>query len=398
VKFPSVRGAEHTAQDFVAAAMRERGLAVDRWRVEVDAIRHLPGFSPVAVPYDNAINVVGAHRAAAAKGRSLILNGHIDVVPTGPLDMWTHPPFAPVVDGNWMHGRGSGDMKAGLVACLAALDALERLGFRPAADLFVQSVVEEECTGNGALACLARGYRAAAALIPEPMWNKLIRAQVGVLWFQVAVRGMPVHVREAGAGANAIEAAYELMQALHAMEARWNAPERKHPHFAHEPHPINLNIGRISGGDWPSSVPAWCRFDVRVALYPGQAIDEAKREIEAAIRDAARQNRFLANSPPEIVYHGFEAEGYVLTDDAEATSVLQGAHQRVFGTELGEIASTGTTDARFFGLYAATPALVYGPLAESIHGFDERVEIDSVRRVTQAIALFIAEWCGLEEA
>jgi acetylornithine deacetylase len=398
VKFPSVRGAEHTAQDFVAQAMRERGLTVDRWTIDVDAIRHLPGFSPVHANYDNAVNVVGTHRAASPRGRSLILNGHVDVVPVGPLDMWTRPPFAPHVEGGWMHGRGSGDMKAGLVACLAALDALRRLGWRPAADLHLQSVVEEECTGNGALACLARGYRAAAALIPEPMWNGIIRAQVGVLWFQVKVRGLPVHVREASAGANAIEAAYGLMEALHEMEERWNAPERKHPLFAREPHPINLNIGRIAGGDWPSSVPAWCTFDVRVALYPGQSIAEAKREIEAAIRDPARRSRFLANSPPEIVYHGFEAEGYVLTDDADATGLLRRAHERVFGTPLQEIASTGTTDARFFGLYADTPALVYGPLAEAIHGFDERVELDSVRRVTQAIALFIAEWCGLEAA
>ena len=93
VKFPSVRGAEHTAQDFVAGEMRRRGLAVDRWRIDVEAIRHLPGFSPVHVDYENAFNVVGAHRHGAAKGKSLILNGHIDVVPTGPLDMWAIPPF-----------------------------------------------------------------------------------------------------------------------------------------------------------------------------------------------------------------------------------------------------------------------------------------------------------------
>src|ERR687885_79648 len=136
VKFPSVRGAEHTAQDFVAGEMRRRGLAVDRWRIDVEAIRHLPGFSPVHVPYDNAFNVVGTHRAAA-KGRSLILNGHIDVVPVGPLDMWTSPPFEPKIEGGWLYGRGGGDMKAGIAANLAVLDALTRLGLRPAADLHV---------------------------------------------------------------------------------------------------------------------------------------------------------------------------------------------------------------------------------------------------------------------
>jgi acetylornithine deacetylase len=398
VRYPSVRGAEHTAQDFVASEMRRRGLAVDRWRVEIDEIKHLPGFSPVHVSYDNAFNVVGSHRATAPKGRSLILNGHIDVVPTGPLDMWTTPPFEPRREGKWLYGRGAADMKAGLAGCLGALDALAHLGYRPAADLFVQSVVEEECTGNGALACLARGYRADAVLIPEPVSDKLLRAQVGVLWFQVTVRGIPVHVREARNGANAIEAAYGLMQALHRLEEAWNARQGAYPPFGEVEHPINLNIGKIAGGDWPSSVPAWCTFDVRVAIYPGQSIIEAKREIEQTIRDAARQIRFLDNAPPEIAYHGFEAEGYVLTGAEEPVRVLGEAHRAVHGSALEEIATTGTTDARFFGLYGNMPALVYGPKSESIHGFDERVDVDSLSRVTETMALFIADWCGLERA
>jgi acetylornithine deacetylase len=396
VKFPSVRGAEHTAQDFVAGEMRRRGLDVDRWRIDIDEIRHLPGFSPVHVNYDNAINVVGAHRVNGAKGKSLILNGHIDVVPVGPLDMWTTPPFEPKIERGWLYGRGGGDMKAGIAANLAVFDALRRLGLKPAADVYVQSVVEEECTGNGALACLQRGYRADAVLIPEPLWDKLIRAQVGVLWFQVTCRGVPVHVREAGSGANAIEAAYGLMQALHRLEEDWNGRRGEYEHFAEVEHPINLNIGKIAGGDWPSSVPAWCTFDVRVAIYPGQSIEEAKREIEQTIRDAARANRFLANSPPEIVFHGFEAEGYVLTGGEDAIALLGEAHRTATGKPLEETVMAGTTDARFFGLYAGIPALVYGPTAESIHGFDERVDLESVRRVTQAMALFVAEWCGVE--
>lgn len=396
VRVPSVRGAEAPAQDLMARAMKERGLAVDRWPVDLDAIAHLPGFSPVAGPYENAWNVVGAHRAdGGAKGRSLILNGHIDVVPVGPLDMWERPPFEPQMADGWMHGRGAADMKAGLAACLYALDAIRDAGFKPAADVYVQSVIEEECTGNGALACLERGYRAEAALIPEPMDEMLIRAQVGVMWFQVEVRGRPVHVREAGNGANAIEAAFPLMQALHRLTARWNEARHAEPEFAHVEHPINMNIGKIAGGDWASSVPAWCTFDVRIAVYPGQDLKEARLEIEQALREAARENRFLANSPPSVRYHGFQAEGYVLQGAEAAEAVLDEAHAQVFRSDLKRTASTGTTDARFFGLYADTPALVYGPNSRSIHGFDEVVEIESVRRITQAMTIFIADWCAL---
>ncbi|HWA49830.1 MAG TPA: ArgE/DapE family deacylase, partial [Dongiaceae bacterium] len=214
IRLPSLRGQEHTAQDFLYQQMASRGLTMDRWAIDVDAIKHHPGFSPVAVDYSNAFNVVGAHRPRAQKGRSLILNGHVDVVPLGPLDMWERPPFDPVIEGDWLYGRGSGDMKAGLIANIAALDALRRLGYQPAAPVYVQSVTEEECTGNGALSCLVRGYRADAAIIPEPEDDRLVRANTGVLWFRVHVKGKPVHVREAGAGANAIEAAFGVIRAL----------------------------------------------------------------------------------------------------------------------------------------------------------------------------------------
>ncbi len=397
---PSTRGNEQSAQAFMATAMAARGLKVDRWKLRVEDIAHLPGFSPVIGNYDEAVNVVGTRHSRSRTGKSLILNGHVDVVPTGPLDMWDSPPFQPRVDDGWMYGRGAGDMKAGLASNLFALDALARIGLAPAADVHLQSVVEEECTGNGALACLQRGYRADAALIPEPFAETLVTAQLGVIWFQVHLKGIPVHVAYAGSGANAIEAAIPLIAALHQIEVRWNAPACRHAAYQGHDHALNLNIGKISGGDWTSSVPAWCVFDVRMALFPGQSLDDARREIEAVLHEAAQTHAFLRNNAPEILYHGFFAEGYALADHecaARAIAALQGAHRAVTGADLDRAAITATTDARFFGLYADTPALVYGPRAEAIHGFNERVDLDSVRRVTQTTALFIARWCGLEE-
>ena len=101
---------------------------------------------------------------------------------------------------------------------------------------------------------------------------------------------------------------------------------------------------------------------------------------------------------PEITYNGFQAEGYVLSGAQEPLRVLDSAHRTIFGEGLKPVASTGTTDARFFGLYADIPAIVYGPVAENIHGFDERVDLQSTLKVTQAMALFVADWCGVEQA
>ncbi|MFP6708749.1 MAG: ArgE/DapE family deacylase [Alphaproteobacteria bacterium] len=397
VKFPSRRGQEHTAQDFMAGAMREQGLSIDRWRIDIDQIRHLPGFSPVYADYDNAFNVVGGHRSENPTGRSLILNGHIDVVPEGPVEMWTSPPYEPRIDGGWMYGRGSGDMKAGLVGAMYALRALRNEGWAPGADVFLQSVVEEECTGNGALACLARGYRAEAALIPEPLGDCLIRAQLGVMWLQIKVQGVPAHVAYADTGSNAIEAAFVLIQGLKELEVQWNAQRVDQPYYSDHDHPLNFNVGKIEGGDWASSVPSWCVFDLRVAVYPGDDLAARRAELEACIHDAASQDAFLRNSPPQVTYNGFMAEGYTLHDADEAEATLGWAHESAYGQPLQLVATTATTDARFFGLYADIPGLVYGPTSDAIHGFDERVNLESVRQNTQAIALFIAEWCGLEE-
>jgi len=396
IRHPSLRGQEHTAQEFVSGVLAERGYAVDRWAIDVAEIEAHPGFSPVAVDYDNAVNVVATHRPHQEAGRSLILNGHIDVVPVGPTEMWTTPPFEPRIKGDWLYGRGGGDMKAGLAANVFALDALRRLGYQPASTVYLQSVTEEECTGNGSLACLVRGYRADAALIPEPEEDMLVRANVGVVWFRVHVRGRPVHVREATSGANAIEAAYRLIRALRDLEAAWNEQKQDHRHFENLEHPININIGKIRGGDWASSVPAWCSFDARAAVYPGVDPRDVARQIEQCLRQASAADPFLASNPPEVEYNGFFARGYVLEEGSPVEATLARAHQRSFGKELESFVTPGYLDGRVFVLYDDCPCLVYGPISENIHAFDERVSLASIKRITGTIALFAAEWCELE--
>ncbi len=397
IRYPSVRGQEHTAQAFVHDALAARGYAMDRWVVREEEIQDHPGFSPIAVPYDNAVNVVGTHTPRQAKGRSLILNGHIDVVPVGPRDMWSRDPFDPAIEGDWIYGRGGADMKAGIAANIFAVDALRRLGLQPAATLYQQSVTEEECTGNGALAALVRGYKAEAAIIPEPSECLLTRANVGVLWFQVEVRGRPVHVREAGTGSNAILSAYTVMRALYDLADKWNAEKPRPAPFEGMDHPLNMNVGKIEGGDWASSVPAWCRFDCRIAIFPGEDPKDAAAEIENAIRAAAAADPFLSNSPPKVSFNGFFARGYVLEEGSEAEGTLAQAFANANeGQSLETTVATGYLDGRVFVLYGGCPCMVFGPASESIHGFDERVSLDSVKRVTKTIALFIADWCGVE--
>ena len=396
VRFPSTRGREQEVVEFVAAELARRGYEMDRFEMDRAAIEAHEGAGKYSPEHSTAQIVVGTHRPRQEVGRSLILQAHVDVVPAGPEDMWRHPPFEPHVEGDWLYGRGGADMKAGQAQIFFALDALRRAGFVPAARVHLQTVVEEESTGNGALMTYLRGYDAEAVLIPEPEEEMLVRANVGTLWFQVEVRGMPVHVREMGSGANAIDAAYRVIGALRQLEEAWNAEKAEHRLFEEVEHPINLNIGRIEGGDWASSVPAWCRVDCRIAIYPGIKAAEAAREIEETIRAFAEADPYLKAWPPRVTFNGFFAEGYALEPGSEAEAVLSAAHHAATGEELESFVTPGYLDCRVYQLYNRIPSLCYGPISENIHGVDERVSVESLRRTTTTMALFIAEWCGLE--
>ncbi|MFE5672626.1 ArgE/DapE family deacylase [Agromyces sp. NPDC056523] len=396
VRHPSLRTDEASAQQLLHAAMAGRGFEMDRWELDPAELATHPGAGIVEVSYDGVENVVGTYRPEVERGRSLILNGHVDVVPTGPEQGWTGSPWDSRIEGDWLYGRGAGDMKAGLVANLFAFDALRTAGLAPTGRIHFQSVVEEECTGNGSLSALQRGYVADAVLIPEPEEDMLVRANTGVIWFRVRVAGDPIHPREMAGGFNAIDAAYHVIGRLRELEQEWNDEKHRHRHFEDLDHPINLNLGKIQGGDWGSSVPAWCEMDLRIALYPGVSAEDAWQQITDKLAGITADG---AGSPisATATRTGFFAQGYVLEEGGDAEAALRSSHETVFGSELHSFTTPGYLDGRVFVQYADIPALVYGPVSEAIHGYDERVSIESVRRVTKTIALFIAEWCGVEE-
>jgi acetylornithine deacetylase len=394
VRFPSLRGREAPLQDWFARQMAARGYAVDRYTL-ADVPPH-PKMAPM-VECDPAgsVQVVATYRAKNPTGRGLILQGHIDVVPEGPADMWTHPPYAAVIRDGWMYGRGAHDMKSGVACMVYAMDAIRDAGFEPAADVYVETVTEEESTGNGALSTLLRGYRADAALVPEPTGHTITRSQTGTIWFRLRVRGIPVHVAVAQDGSNAIMSAYVLIQALYAHTRTLNEAARASTWYADIKDPIKFNPGIIRGGDWASSTPAWCEVDCRIGLVPGTSPEEAMAGIEATVRAAAKGDGFLANNPPEIVWTGFQTDPYVLEPGSEAEAVLAAAHAAVHGGQLPERRTTAVNDTRYYGLYFDIPGLCYGPKGEGAHAFDERTSIEDLRKCTRTIATFIADWCGV---
>ena len=397
VGFPSLLGDEGPAQDFMEGLFRGMGLLVDRFEVEDDELSKLPGYSPAVGHWYNHDNIVATHKPRNPTGNSLILNGHIDVVPVGAEELWSTPPFKPSVQGDRLYGRGSGDMKAGIAAYVSAFRALASLGLQPAAPVFLQSVVEEECTGNGALACLHRGYAADAAVIPEPFQETIMSAQMGVMWLQVEVTGKPAHVLNDADGLSAIEAAFALWNGLKPLADEWNRPQNRHPAFAHLDTPVKFNLGKIRGGEWASSIATRCVMDLRCGFYPDTATDKVQNDIERQLDSIAAAEPRLAGIEFKVRYSGFQSEGCVIDTDHPLVTTLSESHLTVAGSRPEYFASAATTDVRTFQLYGSIPATCYGPEASNIHGIDESVSIKSMKRVSAVLALFIAKWCGVEK-
>jgi len=397
VGFPSLLGDEGPAQDFMEGLFRGMGLEVNRFEVVDDELSKLPGYSPAVGHWYNHDNVVATHRPKNPTGNSLILNGHIDVVPVGAEELWSTPPFKPSIQGDRLYGRGSGDMKAGIAAYVSAFRALTRLGLQPAAPVFLQSVVEEECTGNGALACLHRGYVADAAVIPEPFQETIMSAQMGVMWLQIEVTGKPAHVLNDTDGLNAIEAAFALWRGLKPLADEWNQLENRHPAFVHLDTPVKFNLGKIRGGEWASSLATRCVMDIRCGFYPDIATEKVRNDIERQLDRVAAAEPRLAGIGFKVRYSGFQSEGCVIDTDHPVVTVLSESHQAVAGSRPEYFASAATTDVRTFQLYGSIPATCYGPEASNIHGIDESVSIKSMNRVSAVLALFIARWCGVEK-
>lgn len=399
VRHRSLLGEEASCLDAMAALFEGLGLPTRRVPTDPDALRHRPGFSPPIMSYAGRDNVVATHAPRGRTGRSLMLQGHVDVVPEGAADLWTTPPFEPAVRGGRMYGRGAGDMKAGLVSIVAALAAIRRAGLQPAAPVQLAAVVEEECTGNGALAVMHALPPVDACLIPEPGpgFPALYVAEVGVVWATVTVTGRPAHVREMRAGVNAIEAAAVLMEHFRAYEHELNRAERRHPAFAAENHPVNVNFGTLSGGEWNSSVATRATLGVRVGVMPGHSCHDVQAEIEALVARAGADER-LRGAGLAVSWAGFLADGCVFPPAQAISLAVAGAHRRVTGEAVRHYAAPGLTDARFYALYAGTEATCYGPDAENIHGIDESVGLDAMHDVSRVLALTVAGWCGLERA
>jgi len=271
VASPSTVGRELPAQQIVAAELDRLGLEVSELSVPPETAAQAPA-GVAQADYAGRPDVLGRLNPGGAP--SLLLNGHVDVVPAE-SGRWASDPFTPVRAGGWLTGRGAGDMKGGFAMGLLAVAALRRaMPDALAGELSFLSVIEEECTGNGTLAACRAGVLGDAAVLLEPTGLGLLLGGTGIVWAEIEIDGVAAHAESADRAVNPVRFVPAILRALAGLEDELNQPGDD-PAFDGLPRPYNVNVGTVAAGDWPSSVPALARMGVRVGFprrwTPGEA-------------------------------------------------------------------------------------------------------------------------------
>jgi acetylornithine deacetylase len=395
VRVPSVGGAdaEHEIQAMLAAELRRNRLEVDHWPLPLPDLLAEPDFPGVEVERSEAWGLVG-RLPGRGDGASLMLNGHVDVVPAGDPAAWSRPdPFSgQVVDGE-LHGRGACDMKGGLVAAVAAVAAVRRAGVPLRGDLLLACVPGEEDGGLGTYATLRRGWRADACVVPEPTSLQLVPANAGALTFRLTVQGRATHASRRTEGVSALEKLLPVLAALDRLEARRNADVD--PLMARWPIAYPLSIGTVSAGDWASTVPDRLVAEGRLGVALDEPVDSARRALETSVAEACAGDPWLREHPVEVTWWGGQFASGRLPAGSDLLQRVRDAHRAAGGAAQETWGGPYGSDLRLL-TGAGIPTLHYGPGESALaHAADERVPVDEVLHCARTLALLALDVCGV---
>ena len=403
VAIPSVTGtaAELDAQRWVADRLGPLGADVDLWRMDLADLAARDGFPGTEAPRDEAWGLVGTVRPddGSRDAPSLVLQGHVDVVPAGDLATWEGAdPYRPVVvltpDGEAVMGRGTCDMKAGVVAALHALSAVRAAGVRLRGTVAFHSVVGEEDGGLGAFGTLARGHVGDACVIPEPTGRRVVTANAGALTFRLDVPGRAAHGSSRYEGVSAVEAFARVHAALLELEReRCADPD---PLMAGYEIPYPLSIGIVRAGDWASTVPDALVAEGRYGVRLDESVDDARAAFEARVAAVCADDPWLRDHPVTVSWSG----GQFASGRLPAGHGLLASAQSAWATATGgpEPAPRGGPYGSDLRLYAAAgvPTLHLGPGdVRQAHTAREYVPVEEMHATARALALMVLRHCGV---
>jgi acetylornithine deacetylase len=394
ISVPSMTGEEKKAQENIVTKLRSIGMTVDKWSIDLAELREHPDFS-MEVERSEATGVVGT-LGEDTGGKSLILNGHIDVVSPGDESNWENPPWKATITGDRIMGRGSVDMKGGLTCAIYAVKAIQDAGVKLKGQVIIESVVGEEDGGVGALATTLRGYSTDGAVIMEPTELKIVPAQAGALCFRIKIHGLSAHACVRNEGVSALEKFIPLHNALIELEKRRNQCVNDPLYTGYEL-PIPLNMGKVQCGNWPSSVPESLVLEGRYGVAVDEDIEDAKKEFMDTINEVVEADPWLREHPLEMEWWGgqFKPAKVEVTDPIVQT--VKAAYEETTGRQSVIAGVTYGSDMRHLVNVGNTPTVLFGPGdVRDCHRPNEAVLIEDLKTTVKALALTILRFCGYQ--
>jgi acetylornithine deacetylase len=393
ISIPSVTGDEAAIQKYLASYMQDIGLDVDMWETDWDELKKHPGYRPVQRGYENRPNLVATLKGVGG-GRSLLLNGHTDVIPVG--GGWRDDPWSATVRDGRIYGRGSADMKSGVASHILAVELIKAAGLKLKGDVLINVVVDEEVSGHGTLDTVIRGYRADAGISGETSDLAVQPACIGRIWFEISIAGKAAGIQKRYEGVSGIDLGNKIVKAVQELEAKRVATV-SHPLYPNALDSLPCMIGAFSAGNYPSSFPDSCLLKGSIGTVPGEDHEGVKRSLVDQVARAAASDPWMKDHPPIVRFVGYDAQASEIPQDHPIVETVKSSYREVVGRDPEVSGRQGAADTRFLNQYANTPTVIFGPGSTSVmHATDEYVSIDDYITAIKIVALSICAWCQAE--
>lgn len=394
---------ERDCQLYLQKRLEKLGFTTDLWDPDGPALyakyKGRPGANKGRT-FEGRPNLGGVLKGKGG-GRSIMLTGHIDVVPPGAPEHWTTDPFQPVLKDGFLHGRGTVDMKGGVACMLMAVEILKELQVPLSGDIVFTTVVDEEIGGMGSLAMVDRGFRADAGIMTEPTANKIAPLCHGILWGRIIIDGIGGHAEltpnawYSSGPVDAIQLCRQMLDGIDILNRRWMFdPRKNHPLMDL---PNQIIVTQLNAGEHPSSMAGRAEIVIDAQYLPSEKDEfglggKVKREIEDHVLNICQADPYLREHPARVEWI-LDADCAEIPADSPFVGVFRGAVERAnlspvlsgFGahSDIGLPTSLGKTPTVNFG--PGDPAQAHQP--------NERVSVRDLVDCTKAIALAIEHWC-----
>ena len=381
-------------QNYIANIIKPIGFEVETWEVDGSTLPTFPG-SGVKKDRDlNNMPVLAGTLRGTGEGKSLILNGHYDVVPPGLRKNWKHDPFGGEIQDDIIYGRGSNDMKGGIAAMIQAIKFIKKAGIKLTGDVIIQTVPEEEASCMGTLSCCQRGYVADAAIIPEPTDMNVLVAVRGGAYGKITVYGRAGHAEltqphwKEGGAVNAIIKAMKIIQAFEDLTEKWKTRSDKKHKFL-DPDKIMATV--INGGEWVVTYPEKVEIEFGCQFIP--STKNVIAEITDAVNKAISLDDWMKENPPKLEFHDQWWYGAEVSEN-EPIAQLGFDVLKEIGYSPKFRGFGSLTDCIHLINYSKIPTISLGPTIKTAHMANELVSTKELIDTTKALALAIVRWCG----